>query len=468
MAKFMKIDKKGVGMTKEQFVLELEKIGAIKFGSFTLKSGLTSPFYFDLRDMISFPFILEGIADLLVERIKDMEFDVITGIPYTALPIASLVAAKMNKPLIYMRKEEKAYGTGNNVIGKFQKGARCLVIDDLITTGASKIETAEGYEKEGVIVKDFVVVIDRSAKGTEELAKDGYNLHSLISLDEIVELLQSKGLITDEKVKEVEAFTASLAKPTIKEKYINSLTQKLLDKMQEKQSNLVLSLDVTKQQEFFDMLDKVGEEIVMLKTHVDIIDDYDENFVPKLLEYAKRQNFLIFEDRKFADIGNTVRYQFRNGVYKIAEWAEYVTVHMVAGESILKGLFEGLSNRAGFVLARMSSKGNLLNETYTRKCFEFAKKNPQWVAGFIGHGNSIEDIKRFKAKFPGNELLMMPGVKKKAGSDAMGQQYITIEQAITGGADCIIVGRGILQAENPETEARLYKERAWKVYEDRK
>ncbi|MEA2097274.1 MAG: orotidine-5'-phosphate decarboxylase [Candidatus Cloacimonadota bacterium] len=455
-------------MTKEQFVLELEKIEAIKFGSFTLKSGLTSPFYFDLRDMISFPYILEGIADLLVERIKDMEFDVLTGIPYTALPIASLVASKMQKPLVYMRKEEKAYGTGNNVIGKFEKGAKCLVIDDLITTGASKIEAAEKYEKEGIVIEDFVVVIDRSLNGTEELAKDGYTLHSLITLDKIVQLLKSKNLITDEKVKEVEEFTASLNKPkTEKAKYINPLTQKLLDKMNEKKSNLVLSLDVTTQKEFFEMLDKVGNEIVMLKTHIDIIDDYDEKFVPKLQEYAKRQNFLIFEDRKFADIGNTVRHQFRNGVYKIADWAEYVTVHMVAGELILKGLFEGIENRAGFILARMSSKGNLLNETYTRKCFEAAKKNPQWVAGFIGHGGSVEDIKRFKAKFPGSELLMMPGVKKEKGSDAMGQQYITIEDAIGGGADCIIVGRGILKTDDPKEEAKLYRERAWKAYQQR-
>ena len=455
-------------MTKEQFVLELEKIGAIKFGSFTLKSGLTSPFYFDLRDMISFPYILEGIADLLVERIKDMEFDVLTGIPYTALPIASLVASKLQKPLVYMRKEEKAYGTGNNVIGKFEKGAKCLVIDDLITTGASKIETAENYKKEGIVIKDFVVVIDRSLNGTEELAKDGYKLHSLITLDDIVQLLKDKNLITDEKVIEVEGFTASLNKPKIeKAKYVNPLTQKLLNKMKEKKSNLVLSLDVTTQKEFFEMLDKVGGEIVMLKTHVDIIDDYDENFIPKLQEYAKRQNFLIFEDRKFADIGNTVRHQFRNGVYKIADWAEYITVHMVAGEMILKGLFEGIEGHAGFVLARMSSKGNLLNETYTRKCFEAAKKNPQWVAGFIGHGNSVEDIRRFKAKFPGSELLMMPGVKKEAGSDAMGQQYITIEDAIGGGADCIIVGRGILQAEDSFEEAKLYRERAWKAYDKR-
>ncbi|MFO7896574.1 MAG: orotidine-5'-phosphate decarboxylase [Candidatus Cloacimonadales bacterium] len=455
-------------MTREKFILELAKLGAIKFGNFTLKSGLQSPFYFDLRDMISYPEILDGVAELLAHYIKDMDFDCLTGIPYTALPIASLVSAKLDKPLIYMRKEEKAYGTGNNVIGKFKPGDKCLVIDDLITTGASKIETAEKYQQEGVIVKDFVVVIDRSANGKEELAKDGFKLHSLINLPEIVKLLLDNNLITADKAREVEEFTASLAACSeTSEQYTNPLTQKLLDKMQQKKSNLVLSLDVTSQKEFFEILDQCGAEIAMLKTHVDILDDYDENFVPKLLDYAERQDFLIFEDRKFADIGNTVRHQFRNGIYKIADWAEYVTVHMVAGELILKGLFEGMEDRAAFVLARMSSKGNLLNETYSRKCFEAAKKNPHLVAGFIGHGKDEADIRRFKAKFPGNQLLMMPGVKLQRGSDAMGQQYLTVEEAVAGGADCIIVGRGVLQADDPAAAAKIYRERAWNAYQSR-
>ncbi|MFO7896078.1 MAG: hypothetical protein R6U84_04025, partial [Candidatus Cloacimonadales bacterium] len=72
-------------MTREKFILELAKIGAIKFGNFTLKSGLQSPFYFDLRDMISYPEILDGVAELLAHYIKDMDFDCLTGIPYTAL-----------------------------------------------------------------------------------------------------------------------------------------------------------------------------------------------------------------------------------------------------------------------------------------------------------------------------------------------------------------------------------------------
>ncbi|MCD4819718.1 MAG: orotidine-5'-phosphate decarboxylase [Candidatus Cloacimonetes bacterium] len=453
-------------MTKEQFVLELQRIGAIKFGSFTLKSGLVSPFYFDLRDMISFPEILDGVSNLLVERIKDMDFDVLTGIPYTALPIASLVASKLNKPLVYMRKEEKAYGTGNNIIGKFEKGAKCLVIDDLITTGASKIETAEDYEKEGMIVKDFVVVIDRSSNGKEDLAEKGYELHSLINLAEILELLESEKLISAEKIEEVKTFTASIAKPKeISKEIPNPLTKKLINKIREKKSNLVLSLDVTTQKDFFEMLDKVGSEIVMLKTHADIIDDYDEKFVPKLQEYSQKYDFIIFEDRKFADIGNTVKHQYQNGVYKIRDWAEFVTVHMVAGEGILKGLFNGVENRSSFVLARMSSKGNLINETYSRKCFEIVRKYPNVVSGFIGHGKDVEDIKRYKAKFPAGMLLLTPGVKLERGSDAMGQQYITVEDAIQGGADCIIVGRGILKAEDPGKEAKIYRERAWREYE---
>ena len=455
-------------MTNEQFIVALQKIGAVKFGSFTLKSGLVSPFYFDLRDMISFPEILGGVADLLVEKIKNMDFDVITGIPYTALPIASLVADKLKKPLVYMRKEEKAYGTGGNVIGKFEKGAKCLVIDDLITTGESKIETAQAYEKEGVVVKDFVVVIDRSADGTEYLKERGYELHSLMTLNDIVETLFNKNLLSAEKREEVFAFTESLKTPKTAfyeaDTIENIFTKKLLNLMHQKKSNLVLSLDVESQADFFRILDETASEIVMLKTHVDILDDWDDNFVPKLQQYAQKYNFLIFEDRKFADIGNTVKKQFRSGVYKIEQWADVVTVHSIAGEGILKGLFDGTSGKSSFLLARMSAKGNLINETYTRKTFEIGKKFANVVSGYIGHGDTVEDMKRFRSKVPTNQLLLTPGVQLERGGDAAGQQYITVEEAIEGGADCIIVGRGIYGEKNPSAMAKIYRQKAWEAY----
>ena len=457
-------------MTNEKFILELSRIGAIKFGKFTLKSGIVSPFYIDLRDMISHPDILEGVADLIVERIKDMDFDVLTGIPYTALPIASLVASKLQKPLVYMRKEEKAYGTGKNVIGTFEKGAKCLVIDDLITTGESKIETAKAYEKEGVVVKDFVVVIDRIANGTEELARQGYTLHSLMTLDEILDTLFNNYVISKCQCDDIKLFTAALAQPKQEAEdsdVMNPLTRKLHDLMMKKQSNLILSLDVSEQDKFFSILEAAAPEIVMLKTHVDIIENYTPAFIEKLQALAEKHEFLIFEDRKFADIGNTVRKQYREGVYKIADWAEFVTVHVVPGEGILKGLFEGIDNRSSFILARMSSKGNLINETYTRKALAIGKKNIDVVSGFIGHGTDEDDIRRYKNKLPAGTLLLMPGVKLEAGTDALGQQYVTVEMAVRGGADCIIVGRGIYGSDNPGDAAKEYRKRGWKEYYNR-
>jgi len=451
-------------MTIEQYILRLHEIGAIKFGNFTLKSGIVSPFYIDLRDVGSYPELLEVTANLLVETIKELKFDVLTGIPYTALPFAALVSQKINKPLIYMRKEEKAYGTGSNVVGQHPKNCTCLVIDDLITTGESKIESSENFDKEGIKVRDFVVIIDRSADGSEYLSKKGYNLHSIITLDTIVKILKSHNRLSNEMVNRVLEFTKNLKKPSETKPLINASTKTLNELIIKKKSNLILSLDVENQRDFFQILEKTASEIVMLKTHVDVLDDFDNSFIIKLKEYAQKYDFLIFEDRKFADIGNTVRKQYRGGIYNIADWSQFITVHAIAGEGTLKGLFDGLENRSSFLLARMSSKGNLLNDTYTRRVLEIGKTNSQWVSGFIGHGSNVDDIQRFKQKFPAGMLLLMPGVQQKQSSDDIGQQYISIEDAMHGGADCIIVGRGIYGTPNVTETAKLYRETAWKLF----
>ena len=457
-------------MNLKDFILKLEKIGAVKFGRFTLKSGVISPFYLDLRETVSEPELLNSTADLLLPIIKDLDFDLITGIPYTALPVATLIADRLKKPLIYMRKEEKVYGTGKQIIGSFKKGAKCLVIDDLITTGESKIESAKALEREGLVVKDFVVMIDRSARGEFELMQKGYHLHSLIKLDELVEILSQNNSISTQMAKEVKSFTTSLThlEPQHGESIdINPLTKLLKEKINSKQSNLVLSLDVVRSEEFFRIIDMVGSEIVMLKTHIDVIEDFDDRFIPRLQEYARKHDFLLFEDRKFADIGNTVRLQYQKGIYRIADWADFVTVHLLPGEGILKGLFGNLEGKSCFVLARMSSEANLLNEAYSRRCLEISRNYPKVVSGFIGHGSSVEDIRGFKRKFPPQTLLLIPGVKLETGNDKLGQRYITVEQAIGGGADCIIVGRGIYQADDPAMIAKKYRERAWQEFNKR-
>lgn len=455
---------------KEKIILELHKIGAIKFGEFKLKSGLISPFYIDLRIIVSYPELMNLICDEIIEISKNLNFDIITGIPYTALPIASIISTKINKPLIYIRKEEKAYGTTQKIEGIYQEGQTCLVIDDVMTTGESKFEQAAELENCGVKVKDFVIVVDRSNNGGDELSKKGYNLKAILTIYDIVKVLKEQNILNDTQVDTIINFikqTTTEKKYSlhdVKGKTSNELTKKLIELMYKKQSNLVLSLDVDNCKDFFDIIQKTADHIVMLKTHIDIYEDFDWSFVERLHKLAKDKEFFIFEDRKFADIGNTVRKQYQSGIYKISEWAEFVTVHGIPGEGILKGLFENLTiPRSCFLLSSMSSAGNLITDTYTRKIIDMGKKYEKNVTGFIGFGNSKDELHKLKMKIPSTMLLAMPGVNLEAKGDDLGQRYVTVEEAVLGGADLIIVGRGIYGKGDFEKNAIRYKEEGWKA-----
>jgi orotidine 5'-phosphate decarboxylase subfamily 1 len=205
----------------------------------------------------------------------------------------------------------------------------------------------------------------------------------------------------------------------------------------------------------------------MVKTHADILKDFSESFVHDLTSFCLENDLMIFEDRKFADIGNTVRMQYRSGIHHIADWADFVTVHLIAGPGIIDGLFQGLEGRSSFLLAKMSAKENLITENYTRKVIEIGKKNSRVVSGFIGHGNSIEEIAALRRKIPSEFLLLMPGVQIGQKGDALGQSYITPEMAITGGADAVIVGRGITHAGDTMEAVKQYREAGWSAYKQK-
>lgn len=184
---------------KEELILDLYKIGAVKFGEFTLKSGMLSPIYIDLRVIISFPDVLKKISSMMSGELKKLECDIIAGIPYTAIPIATAISLETGVPMIYCRKEAKDYGTKKTIEGIYKKGDRCVVIDDLITTGDSKIETAEPFESEGLVIEDFIVLVDREQGGSDILSKKGYSLHSIIKITDLLNTLLSHKKITQEE-----------------------------------------------------------------------------------------------------------------------------------------------------------------------------------------------------------------------------------------------------------------------------
>ncbi len=192
---------------KKRLLERLYKIGGIKFGTFTLKSGATSPVYIDLRQIVSYPDLLRDIATAMWAQVASINKDLICGVPYTALPIATCMSLEHNMPMLLVRKEQKDYGTKKMVEGVFDKGQTCLVVEDVITSGGSVLTTCELLTTTGVAVKDIVVFIDRCQGGNENIVNKGYHLHAVMTLPEVLELLPRQVELNDEERAAIASFT---------------------------------------------------------------------------------------------------------------------------------------------------------------------------------------------------------------------------------------------------------------------
>lgn len=171
---------------KQHLLEEIVDNDCLKLGRFKLKSGKMSPFYLDLRKIISNPSLLVKIADAYIKLTEILEFDRIAAIPVAAIPIATAISLNTGIPFIYPRIVAKNHGSGNRIEGGFKKGEKVVLIDDLITTAKSKLEAIEILHEEGLIVSDLIVLIERDKAGREELAKQGIRVHSFADIAELL------------------------------------------------------------------------------------------------------------------------------------------------------------------------------------------------------------------------------------------------------------------------------------------
>jgi orotate phosphoribosyltransferase len=186
----------------------LLEAGCVKFGEFTLKSGLKSPIYIDLRQIITYPKLLAQIGAAYLPILKGLEFQRIAGLPYAAIPIATAISLAGNYPMIYPRKEVKEYGTKAEIEGEYHARETVVVIDDLATTGGSKFEAIEKLTSAGLKVKDVVVLIDRQSGAKEALEQAGYRLHTVLTITQLLEYWEETGKVEKEKIAATRKFLA--------------------------------------------------------------------------------------------------------------------------------------------------------------------------------------------------------------------------------------------------------------------
>lgn len=184
----------------------LLEAGCIKFGEFTLKSGLKSPIYIDLRQIISHPKLLAEVAQAYLPLISNLQFSRIAGLPYAAIPIATAISLAGNYPMIYPRKEVKTYGTKAEIEGEYHPGETVVVIDDLATTGGSKFEAIEKLTGAGLVVRDVVVLVDRQSGAKESLSEAGYAMHAVLTISEMLEHWEKTGKVEQDKIRATREF----------------------------------------------------------------------------------------------------------------------------------------------------------------------------------------------------------------------------------------------------------------------
>jgi orotate phosphoribosyltransferase len=185
----------------------LMKTGATKFGLFKLSSGKLSPYYIDLRMIPGDPKGLQTVIDIYEAMVKSKvgiaSFDRIAGVPTAGVPYAAILAYRLSKPFLYVRREVKTHGAERRIEGQLLPGDRVVLVDDLITTGKNTLQAAEAIRAEGGQVKDVVVLIDRQEGGPDALAQAQLKLRAFTTVTRIARRLHESGVIEDEQYKAI-------------------------------------------------------------------------------------------------------------------------------------------------------------------------------------------------------------------------------------------------------------------------
>ena len=177
--------------------VELFNKGMIKIGHFKLTSGIESPFYIDLRKLYSYPELARRIVYEIIARFEIEKYDVIVGIATAGIALAAYIAALTGKPMAYIRMERKEHGMRNIIEGEVAN-RKCIIIDDVATTGGSIERAYKALKEAGSKPTAAGVIVDREQGARERLARIGLEFYYLVTAKELFAELHKHGLISED------------------------------------------------------------------------------------------------------------------------------------------------------------------------------------------------------------------------------------------------------------------------------
>ncbi len=190
----------------EEIFQKLFEIEAIKEGEFTFTSGIKAPLYIDLRRIISFPEVYQHVIDLIWQEMMDYEMDHVSGVPLAGVPLASGIALLYHKSMVMPRKESKKHGMRQRIEGAFKKGDEVVLIEDLVTSGGSALDTVKTLREAGLVVNNVVAFLDYEKGAPEKLADHDVQVRTVCKLSELIGSLHRSGKIDASAFERINTF----------------------------------------------------------------------------------------------------------------------------------------------------------------------------------------------------------------------------------------------------------------------
>ncbi|KKE78037.1 orotate phosphoribosyltransferase [Oceanobacillus caeni] len=187
-------------------LLEMKAVQINPNEYFTWTSGIKSPIYCDNRLTMSYPTIRRKIVEAFVQKIKEMDEqpEVIAGCATAGIPHAAWLAERLDLPMVYVRSKPKGHGKGNQIEGEIKEGQKVLVIEDLISTGGSSIESAKALEKEGAKILDVFAIFSYGLKkATQQFEAANLSFSTITNFDELIDALVEDDKLNNQQKKEL-------------------------------------------------------------------------------------------------------------------------------------------------------------------------------------------------------------------------------------------------------------------------